>query len=314
LQLKMGERMRESPIVFLTIDVEDWYHIPSVTGSPFSVYTDVEEFFQKWQDRYDYLTEPTKRILNLLDEFNLRATFFVVADVIEHYPGLVENIAENGHEIACHGLHHEIYIHPKTKRPLLTKEEFKERTKNARKLLKKESKQRIMGYRAPGAYIGGWMVDTLEELGFRYDSSVSVNSLYNKTDSNLQGVSTIPYYPKKGSLECGSEIRKILEIPWPYLDILGFKLPTAGGPMLRFLGARVILMGIKQSLRRGPALFYFHPIDISNEKFPKIGNKRPLYWSIKGEIVEKRIRYILRKLLDMRVNLIPISEYMEEVL
>ncbi len=35
----------------------------------------------------------------MLDEFDVTATFFVVADVVEHYPGLVEAIAERGHEI-----------------------------------------------------------------------------------------------------------------------------------------------------------------------------------------------------------------------
>ena len=75
----------------VTIDIEDWYHIPSVTGSPFSVYKDINEFFEKWKERYDYLSEPTKRVLDLLDEFNIKATFFVVADIIEHYPGVVES-------------------------------------------------------------------------------------------------------------------------------------------------------------------------------------------------------------------------------
>ena len=72
------------------MDVEDWYHIPSVTGSPFAKFKDVDEFFKNWNRRYDYLTEPTKRVLDILDELGVRATFFVVADVTEHYPGLVE--------------------------------------------------------------------------------------------------------------------------------------------------------------------------------------------------------------------------------
>jgi peptidoglycan/xylan/chitin deacetylase (PgdA/CDA1 family) len=90
----------------ITVDIEDWYHIPSVTGSPFSVYKDIDDFFKKWKGRYDYLTDPTKRVLDMLDEFDIKATFFVVADVVEHYPGLVESIVERGHEIGCHGLHH----------------------------------------------------------------------------------------------------------------------------------------------------------------------------------------------------------------
>jgi peptidoglycan/xylan/chitin deacetylase (PgdA/CDA1 family) len=47
-------------------------------------------------------SEPTKRVLDMLDEFDVKATFFVVADVVEHYLGLVESIVERGHEIGCH--------------------------------------------------------------------------------------------------------------------------------------------------------------------------------------------------------------------
>ncbi len=67
----------------VTVDVEDWYHIPSVTGSPFSRFRNVEEFFTKWKGRYDYLTKPTKRVLDILNQLNIRATFFVVADVTQ---------------------------------------------------------------------------------------------------------------------------------------------------------------------------------------------------------------------------------------
>ncbi len=40
------------------------------------------------------------------------------------------------------------------------------------------------------------MLDSLEKIGFKYDSSVCVNSLYNMTDSSLEGVSSYPYYTK----------------------------------------------------------------------------------------------------------------------
>lgn len=276
----------------VTVDVEDWYHVPSVTGSPFSRFKDVDEFFSSWKQRYDYLTQPTRRVLEILGDLNIRATFFVVADVVEHYPGLVEEIAKKGHEIACHGLHHACKIHPKTKQPLVSVDEFKERTLKARKILQSASQQEVLGYRAPNAYIAGWMLDSLEELGFRYDSSVSVNSFYNKTDSKLTGVNTRPYYPQRGSLEPRKE-KRILEIPWSYFR-LGLKFPAGGGPVLRFLGAKYVLLGLKQSLKRGDSLFYFHSIDISREKFPSgFSIKRPFYWAVKGETVERRIKHIL---------------------
>lgn len=285
----------------VTVDVEDWYHIPSVCGSTFSVYKDVDEFFENWTERYDYLTEPTKRVLDILDDFNVSATFFVVADTAEHYPGLIESISERGHEIACHGLHHTCKIDPKTKQPMLSSEEFEKRTIEARKTLEKISGQKVTGYRAPNALIGGWMLDSLEKIGFKYDSSVCVNSLYNKTDCSLKSVSTYPYYPLEGSLEIGTK-REIIEYPWAYYDFAGFKIPTSGGPMLRFLGAHMMLKGLKQSIKRGNTVFYFHPIDVSYEKFPQIGKGRPMYWAIKGNVIDKRIRYILNNLKDVNFD------------
>ncbi len=286
--------------ISVTVDVEDWYHIPSVTGSSFSVYPTVEDFFEKWKDKYDYLTEPTLRTLKLLDDFNVKATFFIVADVVDHYPGLVEKIIEHGHDIACHGLNHACNVDSDTKKEIYSTEEFKQRTLKAKGILERIAKNEIIGYRAPAAYINGNIMDSLEDMGFRYDSSVYVNSLINKTGIKLEGISTTPYYPKKGSLLPGKK-RNFVEFPMTHWNVFGFKFPTSGGPMLRFFGARVIHQGIKQSVKRGHAVFYFHPIDISYEKFPNIGKRRPMYWIIKGKIVERRLKYILKKIKKYRI-------------
>jgi peptidoglycan/xylan/chitin deacetylase (PgdA/CDA1 family) len=289
----------ERPELSVTIDIEDWYHIPSVCSSPFSVYRNIDEFFENWNTSYDYLTEPTTRVLNLLDEYRIEATFFVVGDVVKRYPGLVESIVERGHEIGCHGLYHACKIHPKTKMPLISPEEFKERTLRAKEMLEKICKERVIGYRAPNALVAGWMLDNLERMGFKYDSSVCVNSIYNKTDSNLRGVSSVPYRPKKSCLDAGDG-RDFIEFPWSYYNLGGFGIPTGGGPMLRFLNSGLMLKGLNQSLKRGHTVLYFHPIDISNSKFPGVGRGRPLYWLFKGEMVEKRIRHILTSLRHVK--------------
>ena len=290
-----GIHVRSNNNLSVTVDIEDWYHIPSVCGSSFSTYKNVSEFFEKWNERYDYLSEPTKRTLDLLDEFNITATFFVVADVAEHYPGLIESISERGHEIACHGADHTCVLDPKTKEILKSCEEFEATTREAKKLLERISGQEVVGYRAPNAAVTGWMLDSLEKIGFKYDSSVSVNSLYNKSDSHLKDVSSSPYHPAPGSLEPTREKRKFVEFPWAYYD-MGIKIPAYGGPTLRFFGSHLISKGLKQSLNRGHTIFYFHPIDISHEKFPSVGNRRPLYWIIKGKIVEEKLRYVFKGL------------------
>jgi peptidoglycan/xylan/chitin deacetylase (PgdA/CDA1 family) len=293
----------------ITVDIEDWYHIPSVCGSPFSVYKDTNEFFKKWNKRYDYLSGPTKKVLDLFDNFNVTATFFIVADVIEHYPGLLESIIERGHDIGCHGLHHSCKIHPKTKEPLMSREVFEEMTLKAKGIIEKVYGKKIIGYRAPNAFIGGWMLDLLENIGFKYDASVSVNSLYNKTDSFLKGVSSYPYQPTKGGLDIGRD-RDFIEVPFSYYDI-GIKIPSSGGPILRFFGAHIILKGLMQSLKRGHTVFYFHSLDISNEKFPQVGKGRPLYWLIKGKVLEKRIKYILNY-LEKEVNFTTLNEVVDK--
>jgi peptidoglycan/xylan/chitin deacetylase (PgdA/CDA1 family) len=282
----------------VTVDIEDWYHIPSVCSSPYAVYRSVNEFFEKWEGKYDFLTEPTQRALNILDEFKVTATFFVVADTVEHYPGLVESIVERGHEIACHGLHHACKIDPDTKEKLMSVEEFEQRTLLAKKMLEKISGEKVVGYRAPSAFVGGWMLDSLENIGFKYDSSVSVNSLYNKTDSSLKTVSSSPYYPLKNELEVGDS-RSFIEFPWAYYQNI-MRIPASGGPILRFLGAPLVLNGLIQSLNRGHTIFYFHPLDISCTRFPSIGNNRPFYWCMKGKLVENRIRHILKTLNNVK--------------
>ncbi len=282
--------------VSVTIDVEDWYHVPAVSGSSFSKFEDTSEFFENWEGRYDYLTRPTLRTLNLLNEFGIKGTFCIVSEVVHRYPGLVDSIKNAGHEIACHGFDHMCYIDSKTKQPIQTKRLFRSKMEKAKRILEDVTSKPVKGFRAPAAYMTGWMLDILEEIGFEYDSSISVNSFYNKTDSLLRTVGRVPYYPITGGLELG-EKRKIIEIPFPYFKLGGIKVSAAGGPFLRFLGSRFILSGLKQTLRHGSAFLYFHPLDIAREKFPSIfSSNRPFYWAIKGKTVENKVRTILSKI------------------
>src|SRR5207245_5578744 len=51
--------------------------------------------------------EALPRILALLRANEIRASFFIPAWVAEHHPAAVRGIAEDGHEIGCHGDEHE---------------------------------------------------------------------------------------------------------------------------------------------------------------------------------------------------------------
>lgn len=285
----------EHPLA-VSVDVEDWYHVPAVTGSSFSRYPDVDAFFEDWEGAYDHLTAPTRRTLELFDDLGVTATFFVVADVVDNYPGLVEEIAERGHEIGCHGLHHESTIDADTKERRFTRREYRERIDAAKRKLEDATGREVVGFRAPGAYVGGWVLDVIEDLGFEYDSSVARNSLFNKTDGDLEGVETTPYVPRRGSLSPGGD-RALLELPWPYWELGPVRIPTGGGPLVRLFGETIVKRGVLQSLERGASSFYFHPLDIARTDFPSVGTswRRPGYWAFTGATAERRIRSILRR-------------------
>jgi len=71
--------MRNRLTNILTIDVEDWY-----------MDTDIST----WSSYEDRIVKNTQKILEILDERNTKATFFVVGYVAEHFPELIEDIKE----------------------------------------------------------------------------------------------------------------------------------------------------------------------------------------------------------------------------
>lgn len=49
----------------------------------------------------------TPQILDILDRFGAKATFFVLGSQAEQYPGLLHQITERGHEVGTHGYRHQ---------------------------------------------------------------------------------------------------------------------------------------------------------------------------------------------------------------
>ncbi len=47
--------MSKNNKIFLSVDLDDWYHTPAITGSSFSIYKTVDEFFQHWNEKFDYI-------------------------------------------------------------------------------------------------------------------------------------------------------------------------------------------------------------------------------------------------------------------
>lgn len=48
----------------------------------------------------------TERILDILAEYGIKATFFSVGSYVERYPEIVKRVSDEGHKIACHSYTH----------------------------------------------------------------------------------------------------------------------------------------------------------------------------------------------------------------
>jgi len=85
----------------------------------------------------------TRKILEILDRFNVKATFFLVGTQIEKYPYLVKEIFEKGHEIGNHTYSHKRLI-------FLTDEQIKEQILKNDLLIEKITGKKPLYFRPPG--------------------------------------------------------------------------------------------------------------------------------------------------------------------
>ncbi|MEV0164371.1 polysaccharide deacetylase [Nonomuraea fuscirosea] len=104
------------------------------------------------------------RILGILDDLGVPATFFVPGWVAEHRPGLAASIAERGHEVAHHSYSH---------RPATSMTPAEERADFERALaVFADQGIEIAGHRA-AMWEASWRTtDLVAEHGLRYDSSL----------------------------------------------------------------------------------------------------------------------------------------------
>lgn len=104
------------------------------------------------------------RILNLLAEHRVEATFFVPGVTAERWPGAVERILAAGHEVALHGYGHR-------RLPGIPEDEQRADLERGLEALARFGVEPL-GYRAPYWQLTRATLDMLPAHGIRYDSSL----------------------------------------------------------------------------------------------------------------------------------------------
>lgn len=126
------------------------------------------------------MTSGLEKLLDLLDEYKVKATFFTLGAICEQYPDKVKDIANRGHEIGCHGYYHENFA-------LMSVEEQMNVLKASKLKIEDTAGKIIKGFRMPEGEITEDTYNVLKELGFIYSSSLSDNDIpYIKTNGIVE--------------------------------------------------------------------------------------------------------------------------------
>lgn len=219
---------------FLTFDLEEF---------------DVPKIFGNYIDDDDSLAISklgTERIIPLLDEYDIKSTFFTTSFFASRYPFLIRKLSKKGHEIAFHGTRHlidanRISSYEKTSSLIIGKEKIESITG-----------KKLLGFRHP--HLKSPSMKSLNDIGLIYDSSVHPT-----------------YIPGRyNNIRSRRDIHKIDDI---------FEVPISVTPILRLPFSWVWFRNMGLDYTKACTLLsskgndhlniYFHPwdfVDISGQK------------------------------------------------
>jgi polysaccharide deacetylase family protein (PEP-CTERM system associated) len=229
----------------MTVDVEDYFQVSAFDGVlPRS----------NWDSIESRVVANTERILDIFQDTDVRATFFVLGWVAERYPGLVRRIAAAGHELASHGYAHRLVYD-------LTPSMFREDIRRSKIVMEQAAGVAVRGYRAPSYSVTPrslWALDILIDEGFTYDASIF------PIHHDRYGIPLSPRYPYRINRERG----EILEAPASTVRWGPFNFPVAGGGYFRILPYEWTRWGISRINReeQRAAIFYIHPWEVDPDQ------------------------------------------------
>jgi polysaccharide deacetylase family protein (PEP-CTERM system associated) len=229
----------------LTIDVEDYFQV-----SAFAAHIDRST----WEKLPCRVEANIGRVLSILSDAHVQATFFALGWIAERYPGMIRQILDAGHELASHG-----YDHRRANEQGYGA--FLADIRLAKAVLEDIGGSEVKGYRAPSFSIGHrntWAFDCIADAGYRYSSSIY------PIRHDHYGMPNAPRF--------AHEVRTgLLEIPVTTVRVFRSAWPAGGGGYFRLLPYRVSQWSIRRVnfVERQAAMFYFHPWELDPEQ-PRI--------------------------------------------
>jgi polysaccharide deacetylase family protein (PEP-CTERM system associated) len=277
----------------LTFDIEDWFQVENLRllFPP-----------ERWDEIPRRVVRSTTTILEILREYGIRSTFFILGWVAEREPGLVRSIAAAGHEVASHGHGHILPMH-------LTPAEFREDILRARSVLQDITGLPVVGYRAPSFSLDRERLRVLAECGFHYDSSHHPFRLHDRYGH--LGELGSPVTPGVWDVD-----GQITELGLPVLRAAGIRIPVSGGGYFRLYPGAAFRQFVRRCLARdGHYTMYLHSWEFDPNQ-PRVAGAGPVsgfrhYNNLKRTI--PRIRALIEMLQHLGTECVTAREYLQVV-
>jgi polysaccharide deacetylase family protein (PEP-CTERM system associated) len=272
-----------TPVNLFTVDLEEWFHICGVGGSLAC---------ENWDRLPSRVELTTTRLLDLLDDVQVPATFFTVGWVAERHPRLIEAILSAGHTIGSHSYSH-------TRAYDLGPAAFEEDLRRSVRVLADIGVSDVWCFRAPEWSINDrslWALDILAAQGFRVDASMA--------PLKMVGDPAYPRVPHRRQTSSGT----LLEVPPLVADRFGQVMPMGWGWGLRMSSPARVARAIAQANARGVgAVLTVHPWEIDPDP-PRLRLVPRLhfahYFRLSG--FEQRLRRILQSATFDRLDAVSV--------
>jgi hypothetical protein len=228
----------------MSVDVDSWSSLLNF----YSVKHDVDVV-----ERQVSVEKGLDVLLDLFEQNNVKATFFVPGEVAVRHPLKIKEIDEKGHEIACHGFLHE------RNECLLDMDVQRSRIETSVAIVEEITHRRPVGFRAPCLRANSLTLAILSEMGFKYDSSYLPMLIPGQYGS-------FSFHMKPHLITIDE--RSILEIPVSTNPLVPLPLSAS---FMRNLGLLHVKLGIRMLFALGyPVMIYVHPRDVTS--LPRVQN------------------------------------------
>lgn len=228
----------------LTINVEDYFQ-----AGVFQKYINADNWY-RFESR---LKKNVEHILQLLEQHESKATFFLLGWTAEREPSLVKTIADAGHEVASRGFLHQRLTD-------LPAEQVRDDLRKAKDVLEDCVGTSVDGFRLSDGWIKKdslWLLDEIAAAGYRYDSSIMPRRRDFKNQSEWRSIQQLE-----------TRHGKLTEVPLTTVQVAGSWLPVAGGNYLRQMPNAVMQRVVEKTLQRqsDPFVMYFQVWELDDEQ------------------------------------------------